>query len=172
MKRSATPLHSGSPTYDGEIVHPSHFTSLIQASAMYWGPPVAPDRRAPRHLFAEPPEGMANPLANGLDGGPAIVELCGVPADHFAEMVIDRAEEPAPAVPLGIEACRQPRAHLPIAEGPWRPGGAGTTGTALTNALLRDSAVGRGGPLWIVEATADVRVPADLLNFPGSLALN
>ena len=38
MNRSATPLHSGSPTYDGEIVHPSHFTSLIQASAIYCGP--------------------------------------------------------------------------------------------------------------------------------------
>jgi hypothetical protein len=38
MKRSITPLHCGSPTYDGEIVIPSHFTSLIQASAMYCGP--------------------------------------------------------------------------------------------------------------------------------------
>jgi hypothetical protein len=32
------PLHSGSPTYEGEIVQPSHFTSLIQASAIYCGP--------------------------------------------------------------------------------------------------------------------------------------
>ena len=38
LKRSITPLHSGSPTYDGEIVIPSHFTSLIHASAMYCGP--------------------------------------------------------------------------------------------------------------------------------------
>jgi hypothetical protein len=38
MNRSITPLHWGSPTYDGEIVIPSHFTSLIQASAMYCGP--------------------------------------------------------------------------------------------------------------------------------------
>jgi len=38
MKRSATPLHSGSPTYEGEMAMPSHFTSLIQASAMYCGP--------------------------------------------------------------------------------------------------------------------------------------
>jgi hypothetical protein len=28
MKRSMTPLHCGSPTYDGVIVIPSHFTSL------------------------------------------------------------------------------------------------------------------------------------------------
>jgi hypothetical protein len=39
-----TPLHSGSPTYNGEVVHSSHFTSLIQASAMYCGPP--PQRSA------------------------------------------------------------------------------------------------------------------------------
>jgi hypothetical protein len=38
MKRSMTPLHSGSPTYEGLMVMPSHFTSLIQASAMYCGP--------------------------------------------------------------------------------------------------------------------------------------
>src|SRR5215510_5768605 len=37
MKRSMTPLHSGSPTYDGVSVIPNHFTSLIHASAMYCG---------------------------------------------------------------------------------------------------------------------------------------
>src|SRR5437016_8669286 len=50
MKRSATPLHSGSPTYDGEIVHPSHFTSLIQASAMYCGPQSQRIAKAPPPL--------------------------------------------------------------------------------------------------------------------------
>ena len=32
-----TPLHSGSPTYDGEIVISSDFTSLIQAAVMDGG---------------------------------------------------------------------------------------------------------------------------------------
>src|SRR3989441_1478273 len=68
--------------------------------------PVAADRQAPRHVFAEPPEGMADALPNGLEGGPAIAELGRVPADDFVEMVIEGAEEPAPAVTLGIEARR------------------------------------------------------------------
>ncbi len=52
MQRSMTPLHSGSPTYDGEIVIPSDFTSLIQASAMDGGPPVAADRESPGDVNA------------------------------------------------------------------------------------------------------------------------
>src|SRR5213593_2268866 len=111
MKRSATPLHSGSPTYDGEIVHPSHFTSLIQASAMYCGPQSQLDRQAPRHLFAEASEGMADALANGLERRPAIAELRRVPADDFVEMVINRAEEPAPAVLFGVKASRISAPH-------------------------------------------------------------
>ena len=66
MKRSMTPLHSGSPTYDGEIVIPSHFTSLIQASAMYCGPPVAADRESAGDVLPEGPEGVADPLADRL----------------------------------------------------------------------------------------------------------
>ena len=38
VARSITPLHSGSPTYEGEIVMPSHRTSPIQAAAVYCGP--------------------------------------------------------------------------------------------------------------------------------------
>src|SRR2546426_4796531 len=37
--------------------------------------PVAADRQAPRHLFAEASEGMADALANGLERRPAIAEL-------------------------------------------------------------------------------------------------
>lgn len=47
MNRSITPLHCGSPTYDGLMVMPNHFTSLIHASAMYWGP-QSQRRRTPR----------------------------------------------------------------------------------------------------------------------------
>jgi hypothetical protein len=106
MKRSATPLHSGSPTYDGEIVHPSHFTSLIQASAMYCGPQSHRIAKPSATSLPNRPKAWRDALANGLEGRPAFAQLRGVPADHFVEMVIDRAEEPAPAVPLGIEARR------------------------------------------------------------------
>src|SRR3989442_7088651 len=68
--------------------------------------PVAADRQAPRHLFAEASEGMADALANGLQRRPAIAELRRVPADDFVYMVINRAEEPAPAVLFGVEAGR------------------------------------------------------------------
>src|SRR5437879_11423486 len=68
--------------------------------------PVAADRQAPRYLFAEASEGMADALANGLERRPAIAELRRVPADDFVEMVINRAEEPAPAVLFGVEAGR------------------------------------------------------------------
>src|SRR5262245_58204903 len=98
MKRSATPLHSGSPTYDGEIVHPSHFTSLSQASATCCGPPG--------HVLGEGPEGMADTLGNGFEGCPPIAQLGRVPADDLVQVVIDGAEEPAPAVGLGVAAGR------------------------------------------------------------------
>src|SRR2546422_9184152 len=49
---------------------------------------------------------MADALASGLKRRPAIAELRRVPADDFVEMVIDRAEEPAPAVLFGVEAGR------------------------------------------------------------------
>ena len=66
MKRSMTLLHSGSPTYDGEIVMPSDFTSLIQASAMDGGPRVAADRESPGDVLPEGPKGVADPLADRL----------------------------------------------------------------------------------------------------------
>src|SRR5215470_1047661 len=70
MKRSATPLHSGSPTYEGEIVHPSHFTSLIQASAMYCGPQS---------------QRIANPRATSLPNWP---KACRTPwSDLLAVML-------------------------------------------------------------------------------------
>ena len=55
MNRSMTPLHSGSPTYDGVIVIPNHFTSLIHASAMYCGPQSQRIRRPRATSFAKRP---------------------------------------------------------------------------------------------------------------------
>ncbi len=75
MKHSMTPLRSGWPTYDGEIVIPSHFTSVIQASAMYCG---AQSQRiaSPRATsFWKPPKAWRDALADRLQGGPAIVGL-------------------------------------------------------------------------------------------------
>src|SRR5215813_14227826 len=68
--------------------------------------PVTADGQPPRHVFAESAEGVANALANGLQGRPPIAELRRVPADDFVEMMIDGSEEPAPALPLGVEAGR------------------------------------------------------------------
>jgi len=47
--------------------------------------PVAPDRQTPRHVLAEPPEGMTDALANGLEGGPAIAELGGTDGEGECE---------------------------------------------------------------------------------------
>src|SRR5690606_37125729 len=38
MKRSQIPLHSGSPTYEGELRIPSQRSSPWNGSAVYWGP--------------------------------------------------------------------------------------------------------------------------------------
>src|SRR3989454_1042243 len=111
MKRSATPLHSGSPTYDGEIVPPEPLHLVDPGVGDVLRAPVAAERQAPRHLFAEASEGMADALANGLERRPAIAELRRVPADDFVEMVIDRAEEPAPAVLFGVKASRISAPH-------------------------------------------------------------
>ena len=110
--------------------------------------PVAPERQAPRHVLAEPPEGVADALANGLERRPAIAELGRVPADDFVEMVIDRAEEPAPPVLLGIEARRIGAPHHVRPIGGDRAvvrrvairrarGGAGPAGRARASAAAR-----------------------------------
>src|SRR5215831_9124098 len=103
MKRSATPLHSGSPTYDGEMVHPSTLHLVDPGVGDVLWSPVTPDGQAPRHILAEPSERVTDPLAQRLERRPSITDLRHVPADYFSEMVIDRAEEPAPAVLLGVE---------------------------------------------------------------------
>src|SRR4030095_5030387 len=112
MKRSMTPLHSGSPTYDGVMVIPSHFTSLIHASAMYCGPQSHRIRSPPRDVLRAAAEDLAHPLAQWLERSPAIADLGGVPAHELIDAVIDGPEEPAPAVLFGVEACRVGAPHL------------------------------------------------------------
>ena len=88
MNCSMTPLHSGSPTYDGVILIPSHFTSLIHASAMYWGPQshrIRDQRAASR---AE------------------------VPPRELMDAATDGAGEPAPAILFGVEARRVRAPHF------------------------------------------------------------
>src|SRR4030095_7577564 len=65
--------------------------------------PVAPDPKSARHVLRGAPADLADPLAQGLERGPAIANLRGVPADQLGDAMIDGAEEPTPAVPLGIE---------------------------------------------------------------------
>src|SRR5262245_2771188 len=103
MNRSATPLHSGSPSYDGEIRPPSHLTSLIHAIRDVLRPPVAADLQPARDVLGEPAEGVAHALPNRLEGRPAIADLRGVPARHLIDAVIDGAKERAPPVCCGVE---------------------------------------------------------------------
>src|SRR5207249_2989171 len=110
MKRSMTPLHSGSPTYDGVIVIPSHFTSLIHALTRYCGPQSQRIRSPRATSFAKRPNTW-RALAQGLEHGPAIADLRGMPAHELVDAVIDGAEEPAPAVLFGVEA-RRVGAHI------------------------------------------------------------
>src|SRR5438552_4360272 len=62
-----TPLHCDSPMYDGQIVMPSHFSSLIQASVMYCSPPITPQAEAARDLLAEGAEGV---MSDGPEPAP------------------------------------------------------------------------------------------------------
>ena len=68
--------------------------------------PITAQAKPARDVFAEPPIDLAYALANGFERRPAIAELRHVPADEVVAVVIDRSEEPAPAVLLGVEARR------------------------------------------------------------------
>src|SRR5262245_28526073 len=105
MKRSITPLHCGSPTNDGLWVMPSQANSLRNASATYCGPQSLRIAR-PANVFAERAEGLPNALVNRFQCRPPVHDLGHVPAHDVIARVIDRAEEPAPAVPFGVEPRR------------------------------------------------------------------
>src|SRR5678815_2074653 len=65
--------------------------------------PVAADPESARDVLREAAEHVPHALAQRLERGPAIADLGGVPADELVDAVIDGAEEPAPAVLLGVE---------------------------------------------------------------------
>jgi len=89
----------GRAPYDGVIVIPRHFTSLIDALAMYCGLPVAADPEAPRDVIREVTERVTHARAERLERRPAIADLRRGPAPELVDTVIDGAEEPAPAIP-------------------------------------------------------------------------
>src|SRR5262249_57793074 len=68
--------------------------------------PVTSNRQAAGDIFSELAESVPHALANRLERRPPIAQLRRVPAHLFVQVVIDRAEEPAPAVALRIEARR------------------------------------------------------------------
>ena len=78
-------------------------------------------RHAERDLGRDRTEGRRHPLPDRLERRPAINDLRDVPAHHLGRVVIDRAEEPAPALALGIEARRVRAPHLVRAHGNDRP---------------------------------------------------
>src|SRR5436309_188426 len=75
-------------------------------------PPVAADPEPAGDVLREATEHVAHALAQWLERGPAITDLRGVPPDELVDAVIDRTEEPAPAVLLGVEAGRVGAPHL------------------------------------------------------------
>jgi hypothetical protein len=111
MKRSAHPLHSGSPTNAGVSVKPQIDLVHERVRRVLWTPVVA-QGHAERALRRDRAESRHHALPNRLQGRPAIAELRDVPAHDLGRVVIDRAEEPAPSLALGVEARRVRAPHL------------------------------------------------------------
>src|SRR5262245_64425490 len=65
--------------------------------------PVAPDPEAAGDVLCKAAEHLAHALTERLERGPAIADLRGVPAHELGHAMVDRAEEPAPAIFLGVE---------------------------------------------------------------------
>src|SRR5262249_14041511 len=74
--------------------------------------PVAPDPEAAGHVLRKAAEHLAHALTERLERGPAIADLRGVPAHELIHAMVDGAEEPAPAVFLGVKARRVGTPHL------------------------------------------------------------
>src|SRR5262245_52542301 len=74
--------------------------------------PVAPDPQAASDVLREAAEHLAHALAERLERRPAIADLRGVPAHELVHAMVDGAEEPAPAVLLGVEPRRVGAPHL------------------------------------------------------------
>ena len=112
MNRSAHPLHSGSPTNAGVSVKPQHLISFTKVFAVYWLPQSWRRADAEGDLRRDRAEGRRHPLADRLQGRPPIADLRDVPAHDLGRVVVDRPEEPAPALALGVEARRVRAPHL------------------------------------------------------------
>src|SRR5262249_44389717 len=84
--------------------------------------PVEADPEPAGDVLRESAEYLAHALAQRLQRRPAIPALGGVPAHELAPAVIDGAEEPAPAVLLGVETRRVGAPHLIRARGGDRAG--------------------------------------------------
>src|SRR5215467_13387069 len=78
MNRSMTPLHSDSPTYDGVIVIPNHFTSLSHASVMYCRPQSHRIRRPRATSFAKRPNTWRTPWRSDSSSVRALDDSGGV----------------------------------------------------------------------------------------------
>src|SRR5262249_57514473 len=85
---------------------------------------------------AEPPEGVPHALVERLQRRPPIAALRRLPAHEFVGRVIDRPEEPAPAIPLGPEARR---VRAPELDGPVGRDAPGVGGIAMHMARPRRS---------------------------------
>src|SRR4029453_2497531 len=118
MKRSAHPLHSGSPTNAGVSMKPQHLISFTKVFAVYWLPQswrsatpsatfgalepkafVSPLRIGPRaaparHLAPAGAESFRQALANRFEPAPPVANLRAVPAHDLGRVVINRAEKP------------------------------------------------------------------------------
>src|SRR5438132_10875787 len=84
--------------------------------------PVAADPESAGDVLRETAEHLAHALPQRLERGPAIADLRGMPAHELVDAVIDGAEEPAPAVLLGVETRRVRAPHLIRARGGDRAG--------------------------------------------------
>src|SRR5207245_10799573 len=65
-----------------------------------------------RNLRSDRAKCPRHPSPYWLERRPAIADLGDVPPHHLGRVVIDRAEEPAPALALGVEARRVRAPHL------------------------------------------------------------
>ena len=107
-----TPLHSGLADVRRGDRHPQPFHLVEPGISDVLRPPVTADPESSGDVLRKATEGVAHALAHRLERGPAIADLRRVPPDQLIDTVIDGAEEPAPAVFLGVEARRVGAPHL------------------------------------------------------------
>src|SRR4030095_1366071 len=111
MKRSAHPLHSGSPTNAGVSMKPQHLISFTKVFAVYWLPQSWRSATPSATFGAIEPKAFVRPLRIGSRRPPG-ANLHDVPAHDLGRVVINGAEKPAPALALGVEACCIRAPHL------------------------------------------------------------